>query len=370
MKAVIMAGGEGTRLRPQTSNLPKPMLPLVGRPMMEHIVSLLRRHGVTDIVVTVAFMPNAIRNYFGDGSELGVRMVYATEETPLGHGRLGAQRPRGADRALPGHLGRRADRHRPDLGGASSTTRATRWPRWRCARSTTRWSSASSSPTRTGASSGSWRSRAGGRCSATPSTPGSTCSSPRSSTSSPRAAPSTSPARCSRPPSMRASPSSATSPTATGRTSGTTAAYLKAHRDILDSKVEVDMTGFELRPGVWLGKGSSVDPSAPDRRAGLHRGELHHRSGRRARGLLDPRGQRPHVRAGRGPAFGDRGERLPGAVGPGRGGGAGPGLRPAPRGPLRAGVGGGGGLPDRGQRRRCGATSRSTPTRWSRPGPR
>ena len=51
MKAVIMAGGEGTRLRPQTSNLPKPMLPLVGRPMMEHIVSLLRRHGITDIVV-------------------------------------------------------------------------------------------------------------------------------------------------------------------------------------------------------------------------------------------------------------------------------------------------------------------------------
>src|SRR6202451_3178554 len=84
MKAVIMAGGEGTRLRPQTSNLRKPMLPLVGRPMMEHIVSLLRRHGITDIVVTVAFLPNAIRSYFGDGSELGVSMVYATEESPLG----------------------------------------------------------------------------------------------------------------------------------------------------------------------------------------------------------------------------------------------------------------------------------------------
>ena len=45
---------------------------------------MLRRHGITDIVVTVAFLPNAIRSYFGDGSELGVRMVYATEETPLG----------------------------------------------------------------------------------------------------------------------------------------------------------------------------------------------------------------------------------------------------------------------------------------------
>ena len=79
-----MAGGEGTRLRPLTSNQPKPMMPLVNRPMMEHIVRLLRHHGFDDIVVTVAFMPNAIRNYFGDGSEFGVRMVYATEQVPLG----------------------------------------------------------------------------------------------------------------------------------------------------------------------------------------------------------------------------------------------------------------------------------------------
>ena len=84
MKAVIMAGGEGTRLRPLTSNLPKPMMPLVNRPMMEHIVNLLKGHGFDEIVVTVAFMANTIRTYFGDGSEFGVRMVYATEETPLG----------------------------------------------------------------------------------------------------------------------------------------------------------------------------------------------------------------------------------------------------------------------------------------------
>ena len=84
MKAVIMAGGEGTRLRPLTSNAPKPMMPLVNRPMMEHIIELLRRHGIEEIVVTVAFMANTIRNYFGDGSEFGVRMVYASEETPLG----------------------------------------------------------------------------------------------------------------------------------------------------------------------------------------------------------------------------------------------------------------------------------------------
>src|SRR3990170_8405113 len=84
MKAVIMAGGEGTRLRPLTSNSPKPMLPLVNEPMMEHIVRLLRQHGFDEIVVTVAFLANHIRSYFGDGSEFGVRMVYATEETPLG----------------------------------------------------------------------------------------------------------------------------------------------------------------------------------------------------------------------------------------------------------------------------------------------
>ena len=79
-----MAGGEGTRLRPLTSNQPKPMLPMANRPMMEHVVDLLRAHGFDEIVVTVAFMANVIRSYFDDGSEFGVRMVYATEETPLG----------------------------------------------------------------------------------------------------------------------------------------------------------------------------------------------------------------------------------------------------------------------------------------------
>src|SRR3974390_2529689 len=84
MKAVIMAGGEGTRLRPLTSNQPKPMMPIANRPMMEHIVELLKNHGFSDIVVTVAYQANAIRTYFGNGSEFGARMVYATEETPLG----------------------------------------------------------------------------------------------------------------------------------------------------------------------------------------------------------------------------------------------------------------------------------------------
>jgi mannose-1-phosphate guanylyltransferase/phosphomannomutase len=84
VKAVIMAGGEGTRLRPLTTSQPKPMLPIANRPMAEHVISLLKRHGFDEIVVTVAFMANTIRTYFGDGSDFGVSIIYATEETPLG----------------------------------------------------------------------------------------------------------------------------------------------------------------------------------------------------------------------------------------------------------------------------------------------
>jgi len=84
MKAVIMAGGAGTRLRPLTSNTPKPMLPVANRPMMEHILRLLKKHGFEDIVVTLAVNPQVITNYFGDGSEFGVSIAYATEETPMG----------------------------------------------------------------------------------------------------------------------------------------------------------------------------------------------------------------------------------------------------------------------------------------------
>jgi mannose-1-phosphate guanylyltransferase/phosphomannomutase len=84
VKAVILAGGEGTRLRPLTSNTPKPMMPLANKPMMEHIVNLLAQHGFDEIVVTVAFLANQIRDYFGDGSDFDVTMRYATEDSPLG----------------------------------------------------------------------------------------------------------------------------------------------------------------------------------------------------------------------------------------------------------------------------------------------
>ena len=84
VKAVVMAGGEGTRLRPLTSNQPKPMVPIVGKPCMEHIIELLKRHGMTDVIVTVAFLPQAIRSYFGNGESLGVDIGYSVEESPLG----------------------------------------------------------------------------------------------------------------------------------------------------------------------------------------------------------------------------------------------------------------------------------------------
>ena len=99
MKAVIMAGGEGSRLRPLTSNTPKPLLTIAGRPMMEHVIHLLRRHGITDIVVTVAFMANAIRDYFGDGSEFGVQLTYVDEPSPLGTAGSVRQRGRAARRS-------------------------------------------------------------------------------------------------------------------------------------------------------------------------------------------------------------------------------------------------------------------------------
>jgi mannose-1-phosphate guanylyltransferase/phosphomannomutase len=84
VKAVVMAGGEGTRLRPLTSNQPKPMVPIVGKPCMEHILELLRRHDFRDVIVTLAFLPQAIRSYFGDGETMELDIEYSVEETPLG----------------------------------------------------------------------------------------------------------------------------------------------------------------------------------------------------------------------------------------------------------------------------------------------
>ncbi|MBE9020179.1 NTP transferase domain-containing protein, partial [Chroococcidiopsidales cyanobacterium LEGE 13417] len=85
MRAVLMAGGSGTRLRPLTCDLPKPMVPVLNRPIAEHIINLLKRHQITEVIATLHYLPDVMRDYFQDGSDFGVQMTYAVEEDqPLG----------------------------------------------------------------------------------------------------------------------------------------------------------------------------------------------------------------------------------------------------------------------------------------------
>ncbi|MGE5328302.1 MAG: sugar phosphate nucleotidyltransferase [Deltaproteobacteria bacterium] len=84
MKVVIMAGGEGTRLRPLTCNIPKPMVPIMNKPIMQHIIELLKKTNLTDIAVTLQYMPEIIRSYFENGSQFGVSLKYYIEQYPLG----------------------------------------------------------------------------------------------------------------------------------------------------------------------------------------------------------------------------------------------------------------------------------------------
>lgn len=84
MKAVVMAGGAGSRLRPLTIGRPKPMVPLVNKPVMGHALDLLKKHGITEVVVTVQYLAERIQEYFGDGASLGMKIHYALEEVPLG----------------------------------------------------------------------------------------------------------------------------------------------------------------------------------------------------------------------------------------------------------------------------------------------
>jgi NDP-sugar pyrophosphorylase family protein len=84
MRVMIMAAGKGTRLRPITDLVPKPMAPIVNRPALFHIISLLRRHGVTEIIMNLHHLPDVISGYFGDGTEMGVEISYSHETRLLG----------------------------------------------------------------------------------------------------------------------------------------------------------------------------------------------------------------------------------------------------------------------------------------------
>ena len=86
MYALILAGGKGERLRPLTDTVPKPMIALCGRPILWHQVRWLREAGVTDVVFLVGHLADAVEDYFGDGSDHGIRAHYSREDTPLGRG--------------------------------------------------------------------------------------------------------------------------------------------------------------------------------------------------------------------------------------------------------------------------------------------
>ena len=86
MQALILAGGEGTRLRPLTSTMPKPVVPLVDRPFISYMLEWLRAHGVDDVILSCGFMADGVRTVMGDGSALGIRLRYLEEPRPLGTG--------------------------------------------------------------------------------------------------------------------------------------------------------------------------------------------------------------------------------------------------------------------------------------------
>jgi len=83
-KALILAGGKGTRLRPITYEIPKPMVPIQGRPLIEHTINLLRKYDVRDITISIGYLGEKVKEYFGDGSKFGVKIRYVIENEPLG----------------------------------------------------------------------------------------------------------------------------------------------------------------------------------------------------------------------------------------------------------------------------------------------
>jgi mannose-1-phosphate guanylyltransferase / phosphomannomutase len=84
LKAIVMAGGFGKRLRPFTRNCPKPMLPLIDKPVLAHILDLLKRHRFFEIIIAAHYLPEQIQDYFGDGRHMGMTLHYSVEESPLG----------------------------------------------------------------------------------------------------------------------------------------------------------------------------------------------------------------------------------------------------------------------------------------------
>ncbi len=83
-KAFILAGGKGTRLRPITYEIPKPMVPIKGRPLLEHTLDLLKKYDIRDIIISIGFLGHKIKEHFGNGSKFGVKITYVEEDSPRG----------------------------------------------------------------------------------------------------------------------------------------------------------------------------------------------------------------------------------------------------------------------------------------------
>ena len=84
MKAVIMAGGKGTRLAPLTDHTPKPLMPIIDKPILQYIIELLKKHGIYEISLSLGYMAGKIVETFGSGKDLGVKLRYSIEKEPLG----------------------------------------------------------------------------------------------------------------------------------------------------------------------------------------------------------------------------------------------------------------------------------------------
>ncbi len=122
MKAVVMAGGEGSRLRPLTIGRPKPMVPVVNKAVIGHIFDLLKHHGITEVIVTLRYMASAIQDFYDDGSAIGMKLTYSVEETPLGTAGSVKNAARYLDDdTIHRHQRRFADRYRSAGAGARSS---------------------------------------------------------------------------------------------------------------------------------------------------------------------------------------------------------------------------------------------------------
>src|SRR6202042_3300729 len=208
MKAVVMAGGEGTRLRPMTANQPKPLLPVVNRPIMEHVLRLLKRHGMEETVVTVQFLAALVRNYFGDGEDVGMSLQYATEETPLG---------------TAGSVKNAEDALKDDTFLEKPT-----------------WGQVFSDTVNTGVYI--MEPEVLAEVSAKESVDWSHDVFPKLL--------------------QRGAPIFGYVSDKYWEDVGTLESYLKAQADVLNRKVDTDIAGFELSPGVWVAEGAEVDPDA------------------------------------------------------------------------------------------------------------